>query len=95
MHLGQFLRQLHKIAEEFGVAVVITNQVMSNPDGMMFGDKKVPIGGNILAHASTTRISMKKGKGNNRICRVVDSPLMPEAEAEVGISNGGIGEPTD
>ena len=27
MHLGQFLRQLTRLAEEFGVAVVLTNQV--------------------------------------------------------------------
>lgn len=27
MHLAQFLRQLTRLAEEFGVAVVITNQV--------------------------------------------------------------------
>jgi DNA repair protein RAD51 len=93
--LGQFLRNLQKIADEFSVAVVITNQVMSNPDGMMFGDKKIPIGGNILAHASTTRIAMRKSKGNNRICKIVDSPLMPEAEAEIGIGAGGISNPID
>ena len=43
---------------KFGVAVVITNQVMSNPDasaGPYAGNDKKPIGGNILAHASTTR----------------------------------------
>lgn len=44
---------------QFGIAVVITNQVMSSPDaagaGMFAGNDKKPIGGNILAHASTTR----------------------------------------
>lgn len=38
--------------------MVITNQVMSNPDasaGPYAGNDKKPIGGNILAHASTTR----------------------------------------
>jgi RecA/RadA recombinase len=42
---------------QFGVAVVITNQVMSQVDGsaMFVGDQKKPIGGNIMAHASTTR----------------------------------------
>lgn len=28
MHLAQFLRQLTRLAEEFGIAVVITNQVI-------------------------------------------------------------------
>lgn len=41
----------------FGVAVVITNQVVAQVDGSaMFGGKQFkPIGGNIVAHASTTR----------------------------------------
>ena len=29
MHLAQFMRQLLKISDEFGVAVVVTNQVIS------------------------------------------------------------------
>ena len=45
MHLGQFLRQLTRLAEEFGIAVVITNQVVANPDGMSFAkDNTKPIG---------------------------------------------------
>lgn len=42
---------------QFGVAVVITNQVVAQVDGaaMFSADPKKPIGGNILAHASTTR----------------------------------------
>lgn len=52
----RFLRQLTRMAEEFGVAVVLTNQVVANPDGMSFAkDSTKPIGGNIIAHASTTR----------------------------------------
>jgi hypothetical protein len=44
---------------QFGIAVVITNQVMSNPDasaGPYASNEKKPIGGNIMAHASTTRL---------------------------------------
>ena len=42
---------------QFGVAVVITNQVVAQVDGasMFATDPKKPIGGNIIAHASTTR----------------------------------------
>ena len=43
---------------QFGIAVVVTNQVMSSPDAqasMFAGNDKKPIGGNIMAHASTTR----------------------------------------
>jgi len=28
------------------------------------------VGGNIMAHASTTRLKLKKGRGDNRICQV-------------------------
>jgi DNA repair protein RAD51 len=28
------------------------------------------LGGNIIAHASTTRLKFKKGRGDNRICQV-------------------------
>ena len=31
--LGRFLRGLQRLADEFGCAVVVTNQVVSNPEG--------------------------------------------------------------
>lgn len=49
-----------------------------------------PVGGHVLAHASTTRVMLKKGKGDQRIAKIFDSPLMPEEEATFVISNGGI-----
>lgn len=57
MHLAKFLRTLLRLADEFGVAVVITNQVVASVDNTSFqADPKKPIGGNIMAHASTTRL---------------------------------------
>ncbi|VDO93201.1 unnamed protein product [Haemonchus placei] len=52
------MRLLIKLADEFGVAVVITNQVVAQVDGgaMFQMDAKKPIGGNIVAHMSTTRL---------------------------------------
>ncbi len=86
-----------KIAEQFNVAVFITNQVMSDPGGntSFVMDTKKPIGGNILAHASTTRLYLRKGKGEQRICKVYDSPLLPESEATFQLGEGGILDPTD
>ncbi|KAL4459840.1 hypothetical protein ABPG74_003366 [Tetrahymena malaccensis] len=91
-HLGKFLRNLQRLADEFGVAVVITNQVMSQVDGaaMFAGDMKKPIGGNIMAHASTTRLYLRKGRGESRICKIYDSPCLPESEAIYAIGKGGI-----
>ena len=59
--LGKFLRRLLILADSYGVAVVLTNQVSANPDGNAYGDNKIAIGGNIMAHASTTRIKLRKG----------------------------------
>lgn len=96
-HMGQFLRYLQRIADEFGCAVVITNQVVAQVDGgaMFAVDPKKPIGGNIIAHASQTRLSLRKGRGENRICKIYDSPSLAEAEATFAISEGGITDPAD
>ena len=91
--LGQHLSHLIKIAEEFNVAVYVTNQVQSDPSGGMgaiFGDQKKPIGGNIMAHACTTRLQLKKGRGEQRICKVYDSPCLPEAECIYQLGEGGV-----
>jgi len=96
MHLARFLRQLMRLADEFGIAVVITNQVVAAVDGGMFqADPKKPIGGNIMAHASTTRLKFRKSKDNERVCQVYDSPNLAEAEAPFLILPEGIGDPKE
>jgi len=97
MHLARFLRTLLRICDEFGVAVVITNQVVAQVDGasMFQSDPKKPIGGNIMAHASTTRLYLRKGRGETRICKIYDSPCLPEAEAMFAINADGIGDAKD
>ncbi|KAI9273409.1 DNA repair protein RAD51 [Helicostylum pulchrum] len=95
IHLAQFLRQLQRLADEFGVAVVITNQVVAQVDGgasMFNPDPKKPAGGNIIAHASCTRLSLRKGRGENRICKVYDSPSLPENECTFSIMEDGISD---
>lgn len=41
-----------------------------------------PIGGHILAHASTARLNLKKGRGENRIVKVYDSPEVPPTPSQ-------------
>ncbi|KAK7280061.1 hypothetical protein RJT34_25123 [Clitoria ternatea] len=80
--LAQMLSRLIKIAEEFNVAVYMTNQVIADPGGGVFvTDPKKPAGGHVLAHAATIRLMFRKGKGDQRICKVFDAPNLPEAEA--------------
>lgn len=80
-------------ADEFGVAVVITNQVVAaNLDGgsMFAGPSVKPIGGNIMAHATTTRIHVKKGRGETRVAKIVGSPCLAEKDATFAISADGV-----
>ena len=94
MSLAKFLRNLQKIADEHKIVVVITNQVVATVDGNSFGgnDKKT-IGGHIMAHACQTRLYLKKGLKQNRICKIYDSPSLPEAEASYSITDRGIDDP--
>ena len=91
--LGRFLRNLQRLADEFGVAVVVTNQVVAaNLDGasMFAGPSLKAVGGNIMAHATTTRLWFKKGRGENRMVKIISSPCLPERDAQFGIQDGGI-----
>ncbi|KAJ8963079.1 hypothetical protein NQ318_018543 [Aromia moschata] len=82
------------VEHSFGVAIVITNQVVAQVDGaaMFNADPKKPIGGNIMAHASTTRLYLRKGRGETRMCKIYDSPCLPESEAMFAINPDGIGD---
>ncbi|KAL0096117.1 meiotic recombinase Dmc1, partial [Phycomyces blakesleeanus] len=90
--LNQMLSRLIKVSEEYNVAIFVTNQVSSDPGGGMtfVSDPKKPVGGHVLAHASATRLSLRKGRGEERIVKVYDSPDMPEGEATYAITNGGV-----
>jgi len=97
MHMAKFLRSLTRLADEYGVAVVITNQVVACVDGAasFAGPSSKPIGGNIMAHSSTTRLSLRKGRGETRICKIYDSPNLAEAEAVFAITEQGISDAKD
>ena len=71
------------------MAVVVTNQIQSNPQAF-FGDPNRPAGGNIVAHASTHRLYIRKGKDNTRVIRVIDSPYLPEQATRFAITSAGV-----
>eukprot|EP00850_Spirogloea_muscicola_P010578 SM000062S19964 [mRNA] locus=s62:578413:588150:- [translate_table: standard] len=81
IHLARFLRSLQKLADEFGVAVVMTNQVVAQVDGaaIFAGPQVKPIGGNIVAHASTTRLALRKGRGEERVAKIVAAAMAGDA----------------
>lgn len=78
--LNQMLAKLMRIAEEYNVSVFITNQMMADPGATMtfVADPKKPVGGHVLAHASTTRLALRKGRNETRIAKIYDSPDLPE-----------------
>ncbi|MBI5148353.1 DNA repair and recombination protein RadA [Candidatus Pacearchaeota archaeon] len=55
--LNQYLHSLIRMAEQYNVAIYITNQVMANP-AVMFGDPTTAIGGHILGHGCLTADSL-------------------------------------
>jgi DNA repair protein RadA len=89
--LNKHVHTLQKLAEKYNLAVYVTNQVMDNP-GILFGDPTTPIGGHVLAHMSTYRLYVRKGKEDKRVARLVDSPNMPEGEAVFKVSAKGLGD---
>ncbi|ODN92062.1 meiotic recombinase Dmc1 [Cryptococcus wingfieldii CBS 7118] len=94
--LNQFLARLQKLSEEFNLAIVLTNQVQADPGAAaMFAAASMakPVGGHVLAHASATRIALRKGRGTERIAKLQDSPDMPEGEATYNLGSGGWEDP--
>lgn len=62
--------------------VLLANAVIADPGGGVFiSDPKKPAGGHVLAHAATIRLMFRKGKGEQRVCKVFDAPNLPESEA--------------
>ncbi|EAN31522.1 meiotic recombinase Dmc1 [Theileria parva strain Muguga] len=95
--LNKLLSNLLKIAQQFNVAIVLTNHVISEPSGALsfISNPIKPAGGNVIGHASTCRLSLRKGKGNQRICKVYDSPNLPESECIFELSDSGIIDVTE
>ncbi|BCS90824.1 MAG: DNA repair and recombination protein RadA [Candidatus Micrarchaeota archaeon] len=89
--LAAHLHKLQSLADKYNLAVYITNQVMDNP-AVSFADPTTPIGGNILAHAATVRLYIKKSRENKRVVRLVDSPFLPEGECVIKITSEGISD---
>ena len=87
--LNKHLHDLMRLGDLYNTAILVTNQVASNPDSY-FGDPTQAIGGNILGHASTFRIYLRKSKGDKRIVRLVDAPNLADGEAVMRVQNEGL-----
>jgi DNA repair protein RadA len=87
--LNIHMHKLLRFADLHESAIIVTNQVSAKPD-QIFGDPTRPIGGHIVGHTATFRLYLRKSKGGKRICRLIDSPNLPEAEAVITVTEDGI-----
>ena len=87
--LNRHMHTLLRLADAHNLCVYVTNQVMAKPD-VFFGDPTQAIGGHIVAHASTFRIYMRKGKKGSRVAKLVDSPNLPESECNFYVETSGL-----
>lgn len=85
--LYEYMRLLSALAQKYGIAVVVTNQVNS---GFSFTAK--PAGGTIMGNTSTYRISLRRlsNGGSEIAAKVVKSSYHPETEACFKLSEKGL-----
>jgi len=87
--LNRHLHRLQRLADVYNLIVYITNQVSAKPDSF-WGPSVEAIGGNVLAHAATYRMFLRKSKGTKRVAKLIDSPDLPEGEAVFQVTEKGI-----
>jgi DNA repair protein RadA len=89
--LYRYMLMLRRLSEVYRVAVVVTNQVNEIPEVFTGPFRHKPIGGNVMAHASTYRIRLRQF-GSYRIAVLTHSPYLPEKQIYFGISAIGISD---
>ncbi|PJE81652.1 DNA repair and recombination protein RadA [Candidatus Pacearchaeota archaeon CG10_big_fil_rev_8_21_14_0_10_32_42] len=87
--LNRYMHELMRLAESYNLVVYVTNQVMANP-AQLFGDPTTAIGGNIVGHASTYRLYLRRAKQGSRVAKLIDSPSLPDGETVYYVTSQGI-----
>lgn len=88
--LGDILQRLSKIAQVHKLTVIYTNQMMDDPAALFQKAAGKAVGGNIMGHAATTRMEIRKGRREQRIVGLTKSPYLPEGEAVIRITEAGV-----
>ena len=87
--LNRHMHVLGRLASSHNMCVYVTNQVMSKPD-QFFGDPTQAIGGHVVAHASTFRIYLRKGKKGSRVAKLIDAPNIQDGECAFMVRGEGL-----
>ena len=92
--LNNLMSTLARIAQVYGIAVVVTNQIQTTPEDLRTNriSSDRPIGGNVMEHASTYRINLRHRTGSSRMATLVKSPSHCENDAVFTISDRGISD---
>jgi hypothetical protein len=91
--LREFMVDLKRLAKEHRCGLVFTSQVSETPDAGPYtskADTQHPLGGHSVAHQPDYVIFFRKGSGNIRVCRMIDSSHKPLAERPFVINEKGI-----
>ena len=93
--LTEIMGTLNRIAQTNNVAVIITNQVIDNPDPFKPGTK-IPAGGNAISHFSSHRLHFVKRCYDHKkniwgaTVTMEDSPRYPRTQILLELTKGGI-----
>jgi len=87
--LNVMLHKLIRLAEIYNIAIVLTNQVQTTPDNTFETPSVRAAGGNIMGHACTYRIFLRKA-GRDRIAIMLDSPHHAYDQVKFTISEKGV-----
>lgn len=88
--LSAMMNKLLKIAETYNIAVVITNQISSDPGANpLFQEVDHATGGNVIAHASSHRIRLERA-GKKIKAKMIDSPRLSNSECMFMLNERGV-----
>jgi len=87
--LNKHMHVLSRLGGLNNLCVYVTNQVQSDP-AQFFGDPTKSIGGHIVAHSSTFRIYLRKGKKGSRVAKLIDAPNLADGECNFIVEEAGL-----
>ena len=88
--LGRGSRQKPPIVDEPASVDSLITRVEQVLKRAGIGRPTTPIGGNIVGHASTYRIYLRRGKKGSRVAKMIDSPNLPENEIIFHVTKDGV-----
>lgn len=88
-HLLKLMKTLQNIAHVYNIAVVVTNQILTEQceSGI---SSTIPVGGNVMAHSSTFRIQLFGLSPDRTRAKLITSPCYPQQDINFLIDDEGV-----